>query len=165
MGMAACFVAVDPDSLHKLQQSPALLEGFLYPDDGDSEPPNYIDVDKAWHGIHFMLTGTDYGGAEPLSLAVLGGKEIGDDVGYGPARVLEPAQVQAVAAALATISEQDFRSRFAPQAMEAADIYPAIIWVRDGQEALDYVATYYVELASFYAAAAARGDGAILWLC
>jgi hypothetical protein len=164
MGMVGCFVAVSSETLRELKQNPEAIEEYLYPNDGEDEPPNYIYVDKAWHGIHFMLTGSADGGEEPLSLAVLGGEEIGEDMGYGPARILTPLQVQAVSAALTALGEEGFRNRFAPQDMEAANIYPDVIWVRDGQEALAYVMENYQPLVRFYADATARGDGAILWL-
>jgi hypothetical protein len=164
MGMVGCFAGVSPETLLKLKSNPENIEAYLYPNDGEDEPPNYIDLDKAWHGIHFMLTGSADGGDEPLSLAVLGGEEVGEDMGYGPARLLTPDQVQAVSAALSALDEESFRCRFAPQKMEAAGIYPDVIWVRDGQEALDYVMEYYRQLVTFYADTAARGDGAILWL-
>mgnify|MGYP002867715070 CR=1 FL=1 len=164
MGMVGCFAAVGQETLRELKDNPEKNEEYLYPNDGEDEPPNYLDVDKAWHGIHFMLTGSAEGGEEPLSLAILGGEEVGEDMGYGPARLLTPQQVKVISAALTTLREQDFRSRFAPHEIAAAGVYPEVIWVRDGQEALDYVVENYRELVKFYADAAARGDGAILWL-
>lgn len=165
MGMAACFAAIDTRTLERFGQDPTLLEEYLFPDNGESEPPNSIDVDKAWHAIHYMLTGVADGGAEPLSLAVLGGQDIGDDMGYGPARFLVPEQVGAVHRALEVLGTDGFRARFAPQAMTRASIYPESIWEREGEGALDYVMRHYELLKTFYAAAASRGDAALLWLC
>ncbi|MEZ0205581.1 YfbM family protein [Ideonella sp.] len=162
MGMAAFFAAVSPTELARLQADPSLVEEFLFPDDGDSEPDNSMDVDKAWHAIHFMLTGTADAGAEPWSLAVLGGEPIGDDLGDGPARFLTPAQVRQVAEALSALPIDEFAARYAPAAMEAAQIYPDGIWMRDGDDALDYVLENYAPLVQFYVDAAVRGDGAIL---
>jgi Domain of unknown function (DUF1877) len=162
MGMVGCFAAVDPETLRRLRNDPALIDGYLHPDDGDSDPPNYIDVDKAWHGIHYLLSGKADVGAEPLSWAVMGGEEIGDEVGYGPARFLEPELVRNIAAWLP--DDSVFKSRFDPQAMERAGIYPEVIWVRDDTDALEYLVENYRELVAFYKSAAERGDGAILWL-
>ena len=162
MGMVGCFAAVDEGTLRRLMHDPGLISDYLHPDGGDSEPPNAIDIDKAWHGIHYLLTGTADRGAEALSWAVLGGVEIGEEIGYGPARFLEPGEVQSVAAWLP--DDTVFRSRFDPQAMEKAKIYPEVIWVRDGNEALDYLLENYRALVAFYKSAAERGDGAILWL-
>lgn len=163
MGMVGCFTAVDKERLQEFVADPARVTAYLNDEDEAYEERTF-DVDKAWHGIHFLLTGQPWGGKEPLGWAVLGGEAIGEDVGYGPARLLMPEQVADVAGALAAIDEAQFRSRFAPEAMGKADIYPDI-WMRDGQEALDYIAHYYVRLVDFYSKAAARGDGMLLWMC
>jgi Domain of unknown function (DUF1877) len=165
MGMAACFASVDAQTLERLQGDPSSLEDFLFPNDGDGDVPGQVDVDKAWHGLHYLLTGCADGGPEPLAWAVLGGAEIGDDMGYGPARFLLPPQVRAVAEALSVVNESTLRSRYAPQAMEAADIYPSVIWVRDGEESFDYLLENFNILQTFYRDAAASGHGALLWLC
>lgn len=162
MGMVGCFAAVAPETLQRLRDDPSLIDEYLHPDDGDSDPPNCIDVDKAWHGIHYILTGREDVGTEPLSWAVLGGEEVGDEIGYGPARFLQPEQVNGIAAWLP--DDTVFKTRFDPQAMEKAGIYPEAIWVRDGDDALDYLLENYRELVAFYKSAAERGDGAILWL-
>lgn len=165
MGMVACFAGIDLATILRLKANPSEVEEFIYPDDGDSEPENYIDLDKAWHCIHFMLTGSVDDNSGPLGSAVLGGVEIGDDCGYGPARIIEPKQVDIIATALASIDENNFKSRYAPDAMQAADVYLADMCVRDGNDALEYIVQNYHNLTAFYRDAARRGDGAILWLC
>jgi Domain of unknown function (DUF1877) len=164
MGMAGCFAAIDPDTQRKIRNDPSLMEGFLYPDGGDGEPEHSVDVDKAWHGIHFMLTGKAHGGEGPLALAIMGGDEIGEEMGYGPARFLEPKQVQEVAAALEKLTIEEFEKGFRPAEMTAADIYPEVIWERDGKDALNYVLENFQQMVVFYRDTAARGDGAVLWL-
>lgn len=164
MGMVGCFAAVSPETLNQLRSDPEAIEDYLYPNDGDDEPPYYIDVDKAWHGIHYLLTGQADGGIFPLSLAVVGGEEFGPEVGYGPARFLTPAQVAAVSAALSSLNAEALRERFNPQDMKAKDIYPDGIWVRDGEDAFDYLMEGYQQLVVFYRDAASRGDGALQWL-
>jgi hypothetical protein len=53
-----------------------------------------VDIDKAWHGIHFVLTGEVFDGSEPLVNVVMGGVPIGDeDVGQGWARGLSAKKV------------------------------------------------------------------------
>ena len=165
MGMITCFASVDSDTIARLKSNPGEVEGFLYPDDGDNEPANYMDLDKSWHCIHFMLTGSAGECAGPLGRAVFGGVAIGDDCGYGPARIIDPNQVQTIATALASIDEGNFKSRYAPDAMLAANVYLADMCVRDGGDALDYIVQNYRSLTEFYRGAASRRDGAILWIC
>lgn len=164
MGMVACFVGADAGTIDRLKSNPDEIEAFLSPDDGDSEPEHYVDVDKAWHCIHFMLTGSADGGAEPLVGAFFGGVETGEDMGYGPARLMMPQELQSISAALSAIDEASFRARYDPGALAAADIYLAGMCVRDGEEALDYIADNYLVLVEFYRETAKRGDGAVLWI-
>src|SRR5215203_4027303 len=57
-------------------------------------PVEEIDLDKSWHGIHYLLTKTAWAGEPPLSFLVLGGAEVGDiDVGYGTARAFRSDEV------------------------------------------------------------------------
>lgn len=165
MGMVSCFAAVPPAMIAQLKSDPSEMEALLFPDEDDDEPENLIDVDKSWHCIHFMLSGSADGGSTPLSWAILGGEEFGDDIGYGPARILLPDEVRMIATALSDISEEDFKSRYAPQAMQAADVYLSDMCVRDGDDALFYLASNYVNLNEFYRNAAFRGDGVVLWIC
>lgn len=162
MSMIGNFVAIRPAALEAFIAEPETLENFLYPDDG-SEPANCLSVDKAWHAIHFILNGKPWGGEGACALAVLGGTEIGEDVGYGPARYLTAEGVRTVAEALAQVTAEEFSRRYDPKAMDAAEIYPQI-WIQEGREALEYVLEYYRQLVRFYEAAAKRGDGALLYL-
>lgn len=164
MGMIGCFVAVSEDTLRNLRADEDTIEEFLYPDDGDSEPENYVDVDKAWHGIHYLLTGESGGGQEPLSLAIFGGIEFGPEVGIGPARFLTSIQVAELAKALDAIPVETLAARFNPKDMEQKEIYPDVIWVRDDMESLDYLLENYQQLLSFYKDAAGRGDAVIQWM-
>jgi hypothetical protein len=82
---------------------------------------------------------------------------------YGPPRVLHPAEVKALAATLATIDAAQLRARYVPEQLAEADIYPGI-WDRGDAEDLDYVVENYQRMAAFYADAARRGDGVLLYL-
>ena len=44
-----------------------------------------LSLEKAWHGVHYLLAGTAEPGPELRSQAVLGGVELGDDPGASPA--------------------------------------------------------------------------------
>src|SRR5262249_47562522 len=49
-------------------------------------PSQSVSIDKAWHGLHYLLCGAPEPAPGPLGQAVFGGTEIGEDQGYGPAR-------------------------------------------------------------------------------
>ncbi|WP_332856091.1 YfbM family protein [Duganella sp. S19_KUP01_CR8] len=160
MGMAGYFVAVNAEQIAEFKDDPDSLADFLYP--AEEEPKNSIDVDKAWHAIHYMLNGAAGPEEGQLAPAIFGGEPVGEEMDYGPARILSPEDTRAVAATLATIDEAAMRARYAPEAMAEAQIYPDT-WLGD-DEALDYVIHYYLRMAQFYADAAKRGDGVVLFL-
>jgi hypothetical protein len=165
MGMAAFFVPIDRDKLEQLKTEPTQVEVFLFPEDDDSdvEPEGTADVDKAWHGLHFLLCALAGDEHSPLASAVLGGSELGEDLGYGPPRYLEPAQVKEISEALGSVSTAQLEDAFDPVAMSKADVYPDI-WERDGTEALEYLLHFFPTLVSFYKDTARSGRGAILYL-
>jgi hypothetical protein len=162
MGMIGCFSAIDAKELDAIQDDPSLMEDFLYPDDDLGEPEHSIDVDKAWHGLHYLLSGSASEGEGPLAQAILGGESIGEDLGMGPARFLTPRQVGEIAEELGKLTIEDLRARYKPVEMTALQIYPELIWERDGEEGFDYLAENFEVMATFYRDAAARGDGVIL---
>ena len=124
---------------------------------GDTE----VDLDKAWDGIHYLLTGSVEPNNTLASEVIMGGKSIGPDRGYGPAQLLNPAEVKAIAHLLEETSADMLRQRFNPKEMTQKGVYPAVIWERDGEEALTYVLNYYKELVAFYTRAAERGQAVV----
>jgi hypothetical protein len=127
---------------------------------GDTE----VDLDKAWHGIHFLLTGSVEPNDSLASKVIMGGENIGPDRGYGPAQLLKPAEVKAIADLLEHTTPEMLRERFRPKEMTQSGVYPAVIWERDGDEALEYVLDYYKKLVAFYKLAAERGQAVIFVL-
>jgi hypothetical protein len=138
----------------------------------DEEPPEgfgpcaTLDVDKTWHGIHFLLTGTPWAGSMPWNFIACGGAEIGDvDVGYGPARGFTRSEVQAIARALESLPAEQLAQRFDGKAMTAAEIYPQI-WDRPPEEddTRAYVTEYYDQLRDFVTGAAKEGEALIVYV-
>jgi len=116
-----------------------------------------LSLDKAWHGVHYVLSGTVEPNGSLLGQAVLGGTETGEDFsGYGPARLFTPAHVAELAEALADPQvEQDAAGRFDPQRMTELSIYP-FGWDEPGERA--WVLDALRDLRGFYSGAAAHGN-------
>ena len=119
-----------------------------------------LDIDKAWHGVHFLLTGTAEEAPGPLGQVVLGGTEIGDDLGYGPARYLAPDAVGTVATALDAASSDELRRGYDAAALEAAEIYPGG-WSEPDK--VDWVLEAFEDVRRFYRAAARRKSGVLVF--
>src|SRR5688572_3319747 len=54
-----------------------------------------LGLEKSWHGLHYLFTGTAWEGELPGSFLLKGGEDIGDeDSEWGLVRALSPAQVR-----------------------------------------------------------------------
>lgn len=123
-------------------------------------------LDKSWHGIHYILTGTAWEGEHPRNFLVSGGTVVGDiDVGYGPARVLTAAETRDARDALSACTNEDLRARFDPQDMIAKEIYPDI-WARKPEEddTLGYIMEYVQTLRAFLNQAVDAGLGIVVYI-
>ncbi|MES2524407.1 MAG: YfbM family protein [Gemmatimonadota bacterium] len=164
MGMVAMFRRLADAELSQLREDAELATEYL----SDATPDGFgpytdLDVDKAWHAIHFLLTGTAWGGEHPFNFVVTGGTEIGEDLGYGPAHGFTSAEVREIAAALELLPVEQFMARFNPIALEADEIYPEI-WDRpaEADDTRGYVAEHYDALRTFVMEGAAAGDAMIV---
>jgi hypothetical protein len=132
------------------------------PPSAPHHPDRGLDIEKAWHGLHFLFTGTSDGGEEPACYLVHGGEAL-DDEGYG--RALRPAQVQSFASFLASLTPDELRGRYDPARMVGLEIYPDSIWDDDtkGKESpRDWLIKSFGEVQAFVARAAAAGDGMVV---
>lgn len=134
-----------------------------------SPVPSELDLDKAWHGVHFLLCGEaggeSAGGREPECWLLDGGKEVGEeDVGYGPARVMTSEEVRRWSAFLTAQDEAELEGRYNPQKLKSAAIYPDI-WDEPREEALGYLMTSFRDLREFVKAQADAGQGLLMFLC
>ena len=124
------------------------------------------DLDKAWHGIHFLLTGSAYDGEEPLCYLMRGGEfcGAGDDDPDG-SRVLRPHQIAAFDEALQKISTDEFRKRFDPPRMMEEGIYPDI-WDRNPEEddTLGYLVDHFESLKNFVRKAHENKQGLMIYI-
>jgi Domain of unknown function (DUF1877) len=158
MGMIGNYLIVTQSDLDRLYQGSESVSDFLYQKHQD----DIIDTDKAWHGIHFVLTGDAFGGEEPLANVVMGGVPIGEeDVGSGPARGLTVAEVSAVAAALQNIDETEFRKRIDLETLAVNDIYPQV-WT--DEDDLEYLASHFSTLRETFLKAAREGKAMIVFI-
>ena len=110
-----------------------------------------MDLDKTWHALHFLFTGSDWEGDFPNGFLVSCGEPVGDvDVGYGPAKAFTPTQVSEIMNFLENLDLVDLRKRFDPKKMHEMEIYPSI-WDNsaDPDQELEYVFGGLDELRDF----------------
>ncbi|MGA8642197.1 YfbM family protein [Candidatus Binatus sp.] len=97
-----------------------------------------ISIEKAWHGLHYLLCGQAVPGSDLASQVVMGGTDVGEDLGYGPARYFDAAKVAAIANELTRPNlEAEMMARWDPDQMTNLGIYPAVFEPDDDQWLMD----------------------------
>ena len=126
------------------------------------DPDRSIDIEKAWHGLHFLFTGTADEGDEPTCYLVRGGEDLDDD---GQTRALRPDQVRRFAGYFSALTPAELERRYDPERMAELAIYPDRIWMRpasSGESPLEWLLDCFSELREFMSRAAASGQGVII---
>jgi hypothetical protein len=157
MGMRLSLAMVTPEELGRLSRDPSQVAPLLL----HRQPEIHLAMEKEWHGIQFLLTGEPWPISNPLGMVIFGENDIGQDLGYGPARTLTVEQVKEVAAKLSEISTEILRGRYDVRAMTEEKIYPEV-WEREGNAALDWLMAGYQRLVDFYMRASNRGYAVVL---
>lgn len=149
-----------PNALAALSDDESAAHAFVSPTD-DSDPAfgdgSIMDLGKAWHAIHFLLTKTAWEMPKPAG-SLLAGAEVGADFGYGPATILSASEVVKFTDLLAGLPEDFVQSELDFDTLHAADIYP-FIWDRKDPTDIEYTSFFFDRLKKFVAEAASRGEG------
>lgn len=168
MGMICNYLRVSIAELEEYIRDSSMLEVRIHKGFTE-EDENLIDVEKAWNGIFYLLTGEPLTSIEdalpPLRWILDAPQQVdsNQNLGYGPAYFTTANQTSDVATALANITDKDFEKRFDGNKMSDLDIYPNI-WA-EGDEALEYLKTYFYKLRSFYQKAAEMEQSVIVFIC
>ena len=122
-----------------------------------------LSLEKAWHGLHYLLTGSAAEGDWPLAFLLQGGEEVGDDDGYGPPRLFSPEEVREIDAALTAISDDVLWSRFDPEQMSAEGVYPDC-WDESEDELREEYLGYFHEMKTVIKNASTKGKSLLISL-
>ena len=123
MGMVAMFKILDDLELASITADPDGVEDLLFPEDVEDPFEGQYDIDKSWHAIHYLITGSTETNGTPAGDAILGGRPVGGDLGYGPARLIEPSQVKQIAEALQDVDLEAAYDDIDHSAANQADVY------------------------------------------
>lgn len=159
--MIGNFKQISPSQLEELMNGSSVVKDMIYRDT-DESLNNHLVIDKTWHGIHFLLTGKVWRKGGILGNAIMGGVEIGDDLGYGPARYLRPHEVKETSDALELVKECDLKSKFNPDEIMKKKVYP--FSSRCDEVDLEYILPYFRELKSFYKNCAKNGNVMLIYI-
>jgi len=190
MGIAYCLIRTAPEVVDQLRNRPKAVAKFIYQDDDVYEAPNpgffgrllgagrekdgpvpdrhkgdEADLDKSWHIVHYLLSGSSGRGESPLGL-------IGDDLhpladvdlGLGKPNVISPSEVRAFAQTTAAMSDADFLTRFKPDEMPVDELYMGDVIARgDHEDMMEYALENFHILRDFAGKAAANGEAIITY--
>ncbi|MEW4569427.1 YfbM family protein [Tautonia sp. JC769] len=154
MGMYCGLTAVDQDDMLRLLVEPESVGAIL---DDDSRPS--VDLEKSWHGLHYLLNGSGIGGDPPLDFLLVGGEPIGED--DGGVCLFRPDDVRRLAEALDPIDDAQLWGRFDPGAMAEEGIYPNI-WDEPAADLREEYTGYFRDLKAFLRRASDDGRAVVI---
>ncbi|CZR98590.1 hypothetical protein CDFC105_73818 [Clostridioides difficile] len=162
MGMIGCYIRISEENVLKLQQAEDNLQGLVF---GDMDEDNTISIDKAWHAIHFTLTGCPFGGEDDniFSKLVMSGNVFMEIDGEPPAMLITANDVKKLSEAMDSLEEQQFREKFNISEMLENNIYP-VMDDENEEEFFDYVWANLIELKKFIEEAANDRQAVIFYI-
>ena len=86
----------------------------------------------------------------------MGGTEIGEDLGYGPARYVPADEVKEIYKELEQITEEELRKRFDPGKFKEFKIYPFGGYFKEDD--LEYLVQHFKRLKDFYKRTVDKGE-------
>ncbi|KPI48255.1 hypothetical protein IM33_17520 [Clostridioides difficile] len=159
MGMIGCYTRISEEDVLKLQQAEGNLQDFVFEDVYENST---INIDKAWHTIHFTLTGCSFGGDDDniFSKLVLSGNIFMEIDGEPPAMLITADDVKKLSEAMNNLEEQTFRKKFNISEMLENNIY-SVMDDENEEEFFDYVWANLIELKKFIEEASNEGQAVI----
>ena len=171
MSMSLVLNPLDDVSLARIAKEPSvaseILNAFLDSQfastgGGDATAQGGLSLDKNWHAIHFLLSGSAWDTRHPGGMLLAGGAPVpGEDTGYGPPRILSAAEVTTLRDHLATRPPEALLAEFDFEKMAEAEIYPSV-WDPRDTLARDLVLQSIEALRSFIDDAAAKGHAVLI---
>src|SRR6476660_4810992 len=101
MGMYCEVLAASPEYLSQFADEPGQFGG---PRQRGTATANRISLEKAWHGLHYLLTGEVWEGQGPLAFLLAGGEQLGEDE-ESPVRWFTPDETNQLHQELARVSD------------------------------------------------------------
>ncbi|MBZ9648916.1 YfbM family protein [Sphingobium sp. 3R8] len=191
MGIAYSLIRAKPEVVDQLRGRPKAVAEFVYQDPDAYEPPkpgffarlsragvvsdnapvpdrgkdDEADLDKAWHLVHYLLTGKTGRVEGPLGLIADDLHPLADlDLGLGKPNVISVDATKAFAEAAQSISDEVFLARFIPEQMPTDELYMGDVVARgDHDDMKEYSLENFHFLRDFAVAAARNGEAIITY--
>jgi len=171
MGMIMNYLRVPKAEFDKYLKEPKALEEKIYTlFEAEETSERLFDVDKAWSGIMYLLTGFAFVSGyeedddDDVSRLFFSGQLFDEEsnLGYGPAHYITPVQVAALSKRLGSITEAKLRENYNQEEMAAdEELYPSLEWDEDD---FAYLKSHFENLQQFFAVAAKNGEAIVSFL-
>jgi len=119
-----------------------------------------LAIEKSWQAIHFVLNGDPWKGSGAVFNAVLGGSEVGEEMGYGRPRYVNPFQVVQTSTALDRMTDDEFKKKAQAANFAGKGIY--VYGDRLSADDLEELLYYFRQIRAFFRSAADKGQGILL---
>lgn len=125
-----------------------------------------VDLDKAWHGIHYLLTGSSEPGSYPLDFLLEGGVDVGpSEQGFGAPRAFSPEEVKIIWDAMEPLTTEILKGQFSADVLIENRVYPETSWdTSSDADFTDYLEPNYTELRSHIMRAVAEREAIVVYL-
>lgn len=159
MGISARYYRMSDDAAKQFLADESVRLNVLW-DEGEATSIEYalLDLDKDWDALKLALGqhSTKYSGDSSLRYVFEGGTSTEIECTYGFIRLISHQQVQRIAEAFETVSDESVRERLVVTEFRSAEVYPnGSSW---DQESVDLVWYHFQETKAFFRDANSRGD-------
>jgi hypothetical protein len=125
-----------------------------------------VCLEKSWHILHYLLTGHIGPSSAPGDL-LLTGQDLGEDVGYGPARLHDPMETRSFSQFLETQDLSSLQRRVNFKEMTQLHLY-SVPFGRGSEsefeaELRNEVGIYFPLLRDYVRGMSDRANGLLLW--
>lgn len=161
MSMIGYYFPADDDMVQSMKEGGSGELMF-----GEKHQDELFSIDKAWHAIHYVLTGEVWEVPEDNILAqlILGGEPVNDeDMGYGPARLISKETVSGLSVAMDEWDMEGFRAKFDIRDMAENEIYP-VMSDEDEELFFQYVWENFDALKQFFRETTQKGLNILTFL-
>jgi hypothetical protein len=126
-----------------------------------------LELEKSWHILHYLFTGHIDASHSPGDV-LMNGDALGDDVGYGPARLHDEKQTQEFARFLKSIDPARLQERVNYQEMSRVGVYSMPLGHGSDEEfnaeLRAEIASYFPALRDYVGNTAEKHGGLLIWL-
>ena len=152
---------ISKQQLQSYVENPAL---YYNREDDDTRS---IDIDRAWSGIMYLLTGKSFVKGSPeqpvdsINRIIFSEQYFDEEAirDLGTPSYLTPEQVAGIYKKIAPITKVDFRKNYNPEVMSQDEkLYAFDEW---SEEVFEYLYDYFQILRSFFATAASNGEAIV----